>query len=166
MKTKNGGVIMCEYCHYIAGHHHRCPNAPEPKVRGYCDQCGYELREDHEYYTDDEDNKFCAIECALKYHSIQSKEWESGILICKTGFGMTIVANKFKGIRCAPCYDEETAKQAKEHSNVNVLALPAAYLSTSKAIQIMRVWVASEFLGGRYSDRLQMIQDIEKENMK
>ena len=79
---------------------------------------------------------------------------------------MTIVANKFKGIRCAPCYDEETAKQAKEHSNVNVLALPAAYVSTSKAIQIMRVWVASEFLGGRYSERLQMIADVEKENMK
>ena len=62
--------------------------------------------------------------------------------------------------------DEETAKQAKEHSNVNVLALPAAYVSTSKAIQIMRVWVASEFLGGRYSERLQMIADVEKENMK
>ena len=98
--------------------------------------------------------------------AVQSKECESGILICKTGFGMTIVANKFKGIRCAPCYDEETAKQAKEHSNVNVLALPAAYVSTSKAIQIMRVWVASEFLGGRYSERLQMIADVEKENMK
>lgn len=67
---------MCEYCHWISGHHPRCPNAPEPKVRGCCEQCGEELREDYEYYTNNDDNKFCSDDCAKEYHGIKSKEWE------------------------------------------------------------------------------------------
>lgn len=98
--------------------------------------------------------------------SVQNGECEAGILICKTGFGMTMVANKFKGVRCAPCFDEAMAKQAKEHSNINILALPAEYVNITKAVPIIRIWLASEFLEGRYSERLQMIEDIEKENMK
>ena len=66
---------MCEYCHQSPFHDCRCPNAPEPKVRGYCEKCGEELREDYEYYTDNEDNKFCSSGCALNYHGIISKEW-------------------------------------------------------------------------------------------
>ena len=67
---------MCEYCHYIDGHHPRCPNAPEPKVRGYCEQCGEELREDYEYYTDNDNNKFCSQDCAVEYCGIHRKEWD------------------------------------------------------------------------------------------
>lgn len=66
---------MCEHCRYVIGHHSLCPNAPEPKVRGYCKQCNEGLREDYEYYTDNEDNKFCSDDCALKYHGIKSEEW-------------------------------------------------------------------------------------------
>lgn len=54
----------------------RCPNAPEPKVRGYCERCGDELREGYEYYTDVGDNKYCSIECAIEHYEIKSKEWE------------------------------------------------------------------------------------------
>lgn len=67
---------MCEYCYLIGGHHSRCPNAPEPKVQGYCKECGKELRVDYEYYTDNEDNEFCSKDCALDYHGIESKEWD------------------------------------------------------------------------------------------
>ncbi len=98
--------------------------------------------------------------------SVQNKECECGILICKTGVGMTIVANKYKGIRCATCNDEASAKQAKEHSNINILALPAENITTSKAIAVIRMWLGSKFLDGRYNERLDMIKDIEKENMK
>lgn len=66
---------MCEYCHQFP-HDCRCPNAPDPKIRGHCDVCGEELREDYEYYTDEEDNVFCSKECAIKYHGIKSKEWD------------------------------------------------------------------------------------------
>ena len=71
-----GEDIVCEYCHCIGGHHPRCPNAPEPKVRGNCKQCGEELREDYEYYTDKEKNIFCSDDCAKEYNGIESKEWE------------------------------------------------------------------------------------------
>ena len=98
--------------------------------------------------------------------AIQRKECDSGILICRTGFGMAIVANKFKGIRCAACYNDETVKQAKEHSNINVLAIPADYTNISEAVKRIRVWLGSEALEGRYQERLQMIADIENENMK
>lgn len=133
------------------------------EIKKYFDEIGIEYKDFGTYSEERTDYPLYAKEVAK---SVQTKECEKGILICKTGFGMTIVANKFKGIRCAPCYDEPTAKQAKEHSNVNILSLPASYLSTSQAISIIRIWIASEFLGGRYSERLNMIEDIEKENMK
>lgn len=98
--------------------------------------------------------------------SVQTKECELGILICGTGFGMCLVANKFKGIRCTPCHDEETAKFAKMHNNANVLALGAEHLTPHDAIRILRVFLASEFAGGRHSERLKMIEEIENENMK
>ena len=137
--------------------------AAKEKVFEYFDKMGYEVTD---YGCFDENSVDYPDVAYPVCKDVKATSSDFGVLICGTGIGMSIVANKFKGIRCAPCYDEETAKQAKEHSNVNVLALPAAYLSTSKAIQIMRVWVASEFLGGRYSERLQMIADVEKENMK
>ena len=66
---------MCEYCHCDVSHLPRCPNAPDPKIRGHCEQCKEELREDYEYYIDNEDNKFCSDDCAIKYHGIKSEEW-------------------------------------------------------------------------------------------
>lgn len=98
--------------------------------------------------------------------SVQSKECDRGILICRSGYGMSMVANKFKGIRSAPCFEETAAKFSRMHNNSNVLALGADYVTTSKAIQIVRVWIATEFEGGRHSDRLGLIEEIEKENMK
>ena len=68
--------MMCEYCHYIGRHHPMCPNAPQPKIRGYCEHCEDPLREDYEYYTDNDGNKFCSDDCALEYHGIKYKEWE------------------------------------------------------------------------------------------
>lgn len=75
IKDSNGGVIMCNIC-FSSPCLSRCPNAPEPKVRGYCEQCGDQLREDYEYYTDNDNNKFCSEDCALEYHGIESKEWD------------------------------------------------------------------------------------------
>ena len=66
---------MCEYCHWTTGHHPRCPNAPEPEILGQCEQCGEDLVDGYEYYSDNEDNTFCSEECALIYHGVKSKEW-------------------------------------------------------------------------------------------
>ncbi len=98
--------------------------------------------------------------------AVQSKDFEKGILICGTGFGMTIIANKYKGIRCASCWSEEVAKLLKEHNNANIIALPGRFINISQAVSILRAWLGAEFLKGRHQERLQMIEEIEKENMK
>ena len=143
-----------------------------------CDHGGYKLKEEIRKYLEEKQIEYkdfgtyssertdYPVFAKKVAESIENKECEKGILICTTGVGMTIVANKFKGIRAAVCSDEHMAKMAKEHSNINVLALPAESLSISKAVPIIRVWLASEFLEGRYRERLQMIEEIEKENMK
>ena len=97
---------------------------------------------------------------------IQNKECETGILICRSGLGMSIVANKFKGIRSTPCYNEETAKFSRLHNDSNILALGADYVSVNEAICILRMWLATEFEGGRHMERVKIIEDIENENMK
>ena len=75
---------------------------------------------------------------------------------------MSIVANKVKGIRCAACYNEESAKFAKAHNNINVLALGAEYISTNEAICIIRMLFATEFEGGRHRRRVGEIREIEE----
>ena len=97
---------------------------------------------------------------------VQEGNAEGGILICGSGGGMTIVANKFKGIRCECCNSEEEAKEAKSHNGINVIALPADRMNISAAVDTIRGWLGTETLDGRYLERRKMIQDIENENMK
>ena len=98
--------------------------------------------------------------------SIQNKECDSGILICRSGAGMTIAVNKFKGIRGALGFNEEVTKASKADDDINVLIIPGDYVSVSTAVSIVRQWIATEFKKGRYEERLQMIENIEKNEMK
>lgn len=91
---------------------------------------------------------------------------DKAIMICSCGIGMSMAANKFKGIRAGTCFNELSAQDGKEHSDLNVLVLPGEFVSEEEAIKIIRIWLDSEFLNGRYTDRLQMIEKIEEENMK
>lgn len=143
-----------------------------------CDHGGYQLKKEIEKYLDETGIEYkdfgCDTEERTDYpiyaksavQSIQNKECDKGILICGTGFGMTMVANKFKGIRCASCWNEDVAKLLKEHNNANVIALPGRFIDISEAVVILRAWLGSEFLEGRHADRLKMIEEIENENMK
>ena len=133
------------------------------EVKKYLDEIGLEYKDFGTYNEDRVDYPIYAEEVAK---SIQRKECDKGILICGTGFGVSITANKFKGIRCASCWNEDVAKLLKEHNNANIIALPGRFLTVSQAIVILRAWIASEFQGGSHTERLQMIETIEKENMK
>ena len=119
-----------------------------------------------DFGTDSEERTDYPIYAEKVAKAVQSKECEKGILVCGTGFGVAITANKFKGIRCASCWNEEVAKLFKEHNNGNVIALPGRFINISQAVVILRAWLGTEFLDGRHSERLQMIEEIEKENMK
>ena len=142
------------------------------------DHGGYKLKEEIKKYLQEKEIKFKDFgsngEERVEYPDIASKvaksvqlnECDKGILICKTGIGMTIVANKFKNIRCALCYNEQTAKNSRVHNNSNILAIGADEVGESTVIAMLRIWLASEFEGGRHQERLNIIEEIEKENMK
>ena len=142
------------------------------------DHGGYKLKEEikkyleeseieyKDYGTNSEERTDYPIYAKKVSEAIQNKECECGILVCRSGYGMTVVANKFKGIRCAKCNDEEEAKYSRMHNDANILALGADYIETSEAIRIVRMWIATEFEGGRHEERLRIIEEIENENMK
>ena len=87
---------------------------------------------------------------------------DRGILICGTGIGMSIVANKFPGVRAALCYDPFTAKVSRLHNDANVLVLGQRVLEEKTALEIVRSWLATGFDGGRHARRLAKIDEIEK----
>ena len=133
------------------------------EIKKYLDEIGIEYKD---FGTDSEERCDYPEFAEKVAKAVQTKECEKGILVCGTGFGVTIVANKFKGIRCASCWNEEVARLLKGHNNANIIALPGRFINTSQAIVILRAWIATEFMGGRHQERLQMIENIEKENMK
>jgi len=89
---------------------------------------------------------------------------ERGILVCGTGIGMSIVANKLHGVRAALCHDEFSARLSREHNNSNVLVLGGRVLGYDLARAILDVWVNTEFSGGRHQRRLDKIDTIEESN--
>lgn len=88
---------------------------------------------------------------------------DRGVLICGTGIGMAITANKFAGVRAATCYDEFTAEMCRRHNDVNVLCLSGDPARGEKNEQIVRVWLDTSFEGGRHARRLQQIAEIEQQ---
>jgi ribose 5-phosphate isomerase B len=85
-----------------------------------------------------------------------------GVIIDGAGIGSSIVANKFPGIRAALCYDKASARNSREHNDSNVLALGGRLLTQSQAEDVLRVWLATPFAGGRHTARVQKIIEIEK----
>ena len=133
------------------------------EIKKYFDEKGIEYRD---FGTDSEEKTDYPIYAKKVSQAVQSKECEGGILLCRSGYGMTVVANKFKGIRAASISNEEAAKFAKADDDINVITLGGDYLTINEAICIIRNWLATEFKGGRYAERLEMINDIESQNMK
>jgi ribose 5-phosphate isomerase B len=88
---------------------------------------------------------------------------ERGILICGTGIGMAIAANKFPGVRAAPCSDEVTAEISRRHNNLNVLCLSADMLSPRTVERMVEVWISTPFEGGRHERRVEKIHLLEKD---
>ncbi|MBQ1843584.1 MAG: ribose 5-phosphate isomerase B [Lachnospiraceae bacterium] len=93
-------------------------------------------------------------------------EGDLGILICGTGIGITLAANKVPGIRAAACYDATTAHLIREHNHANILGLGARIVGTELAKDIVDSFLNAEPLGGRHQDRVDLITEIEKKYSK
>lgn len=98
--------------------------------------------------------------------SVASGEYEYGILMCGTGIGMSIVANKVKGIRAAHCTDIYSAKASREHNDANILTLGERITGIEAALKIVEVFINTKFEGGRHSRRIAKIKALEDEYFK
>jgi ribose 5-phosphate isomerase B len=90
---------------------------------------------------------------------------ERGVLVCGTGIGMAIAANKMPGVRAALCSDLFTARMSREHNDANVLTLGGRLMGREMALDILRMWLETEFLGGRHQRRVDKIDEIDRRHM-
>jgi ribose 5-phosphate isomerase B len=101
---------------------------------------------------------------AVVARKVSNGEVDRGILVCGTGLGMSIAANKFPGVRAAPCHDDLTAEMSRRHNNLNVLCLSGDILGERLVDRLVEIWLKTEFEGGRHTRRVQKIADLERHN--
>lgn len=94
---------------------------------------------------------------------VASGKYDRGILICGTGIGMSIAANKVKGIRCALVHDLFSAKATRCHNNSNVLAMGERVIGPGLALEIVQTWISTDFEGGRHERRVEKVAEIEND---
>lgn len=140
------------------------------------DHGGYELKEQLLQFL--EENRYETEDCgtfsgeSVDYPDIAEKvakvvlagDAERGILICGTGIGISIAANKINGIRAAHCTDPYSARMAREHNNANIIALGGRITGTELAIEILCAYLDAEFQGGRHQRRVDKITALETQN--
>ena len=119
---------------------------------------GIEVKDFGVYSEDSVDYPDCAKPVCT---SVLDGECERGILVCGTGIGISMAANKFKGIRAALCGDVFSAKMAKEHNNANVICLGGRVTGRELANMIVDTFLEAEFQGGRHQNRIDKIHEIE-----
>lgn len=139
-----------------------------------CDHVGLDLKEeikahlvnmgisveDFGTFTSDRMDYPMTAEAVCK--SVQDNVCQKGILICGTGVGMSIAANKFSGIRAVVCSDTFSAKASKEHNDTNILAFGSRVVGAELAKMIVGAWLSAEYEGGRHQKRVEMISEYEK----
>ncbi len=92
---------------------------------------------------------------------VSSGQVDRGILICGTGIGMCIAANKFSGVRAAPCHDDLTAEMSRRHNDLNVLCLSADMLGEKLIDRMVEIWLKTDFEGGRHARRVEKITELD-----
>ena len=148
------------------------------KIAIGCDHAGFELKEkikillkelghDYKDFGTNSGESVDYPDYALKVaECVASKECDRGILICGSGIGMSMSANKVLGVRAALCSNTEMAKLSREHNDANVLTMGARMIDENTAKEIVKVWLKTEFLGERHLRRVNKMRDIEKKYSK
>lgn len=99
---------------------------------------------------------------AVVARQVSAHEVDRGILICGTGIGMCIAANKFPGVRAAPCHDDLSAEMSRRHNDLNLLCLSADMLGEKLIDRMVEIWLRTEFEGGRHARRVEKITGLEE----
>lgn len=144
------------------------------KIAVGCDHVGFELKnkimkhltekgiEYKDYGTYSSENADYPIYGAAVAKAVIGGECDKGILICGTGVGISISANKVPGIRAVVCSEPYSALLSRQHNNTNILAMGARVVGEDLALMILDAWLSGEYQGGRHQKRIDMISDIEK----
>lgn len=137
------------------------------------DHGGYELKEHIKKHLDERNLEYkdfgCYDENSVDYpdiaekvcNAINAKEADKGILVCGTGIGISIAANKIDGIRAAHCHDVYSAEMTKRHNNANVICMGGRVIGRELAFKIIDAWLDAEFEGGRHQKRIDKIHALE-----
>jgi ribose 5-phosphate isomerase B len=130
------------------------------KIKRQLDELGIEYQDVGTNSTESVDYPIYAQKVAEK---VASGEAEQGILVCGSGNGMQIAANKIRGVRAALAWNEETARLARQHNDANVLSVPARMISPEEVSKVIESYLKAEFEGGRHARRIGEISNLEKE---
>ena len=143
------------------------------KIAIGCDHGGYLLKQDVLIWLEEHDIDFEDFGCysreSVDYpiygekvaRAVAAGEADFGIVICTTGIGISIAANKVKGIRCAHCTDPLSAEMTRRHNNANVLALGAGLTGTNLALRMVEVFLNTQFEGSYHQRRVDMVDNIQ-----
>mgnify|MGYP002852278330 CR=1 FL=1 len=129
------------------------------EIKAYLEEKGYEVIN---VGTDSNESFNYPVSGYKVARMVADREVDGGILICGTGVGISLAANKVKGIRACVCSDPYTAKLSKEHNNTNIIAFGARVIGIETAKMIVDEWLQAEFQGGRHQTRVDMITEIEE----
>lgn len=130
------------------------------KLKPYLERKGFEIKDLGAYSKESCDYPNFAYALAKQ---ISRAKFKKGILICKSGIGNSIVANRLARVRAALCYNVKAARLSRQHNNSNVLVLGSSFVNARLAKRIAGIWLSTKFHGGRHKRRLNQIKDIEKE---
>ena len=128
------------------------------KIKLHLEEKGYEVKDCGTYSKDSCDYPDFGEAAA---RAVASGECEKGIVVCTTGIGISIAANKVKGIRCALLSDPLSARMTRLHNDTNMMALGAAIVGPMLALEIVDTWLGTEFEGGRHQRRVDKMMEIE-----
>lgn len=132
----------------------------KPMISDYLEELGHEVKDFGSYSTERTDYPIYGKRVA---EEVSSGSFDLGILICGTGVGISITANKVTGIRAVVCSEPYSAKLSREHNNTNILAFGSRVVGSELAKMIVKEWLEASFEGGRHQNRVKMISTIEKE---
>ena len=130
------------------------------EIKKHLKKKGYEFKD---FGTDSTASCDYPVYAEKVCRAVQSGECEKGILICGTGIGMSMCANKCKGIRAAVCGDHFSAEFTRKHNNANVLCLGARVIGAGVAMQLVDIFLTTEYEGGRHEKRVEMMMQLENE---
>ena len=130
------------------------------EIKKHLKEKGYEVKD---FGTDSTASCDYPVYAEKVCRAVQSGECEKGILICGTGIGMSMCANKCKGIRAAVCGDHFSAEFTRKHNNANVLCLGARVIGAGVAMQLVDIFLTTEYEGGRHEKRVEMMMQLENE---